>query len=38
VFSASLLHEATPVIKGQRYVLLTFFHNAEAQARRLAGL
>jgi len=37
IFSASLLHEATPVTKGCRYVLLTFFHNAEAQARRLAS-
>jgi predicted 2-oxoglutarate/Fe(II)-dependent dioxygenase YbiX len=37
VFSASLLHEAAPVTKGSRYVLLTFFHNAEAQSRRLAA-
>ena len=37
VFSASLLHEATPVLKGSRYVLLTFLHNAEGEARRLAA-
>ncbi|WP_158817906.1 2OG-Fe(II) oxygenase [Methylocapsa sp. S129] len=36
IFSASLLHEATPVIKGRRYTLLTFLHNAEGEARRLA--
>ncbi len=35
VFSASLLHEATAVTRGQRYVLLTFMHSAEAEARRL---
>jgi predicted 2-oxoglutarate/Fe(II)-dependent dioxygenase YbiX len=35
VFSATLLHEATPVLKGARYVLLTFVHNAEAETRRL---
>lgn len=34
VFSATLLHEATPVLKGARYVLLTFVHNAEGEARR----
>jgi predicted 2-oxoglutarate/Fe(II)-dependent dioxygenase YbiX len=34
VFSASLLHEVTPVTRGQRYVLLTFLHTAEAEARR----
>jgi len=38
VFSSSLLHEATPVTRGSRYVLLTFLHNAEGEARRLAGL
>jgi predicted 2-oxoglutarate/Fe(II)-dependent dioxygenase YbiX len=38
IFSASILHEATPVTKGRRYVLLTFFHNAEAEVRRLAAL
>jgi predicted 2-oxoglutarate/Fe(II)-dependent dioxygenase YbiX len=36
IFSSSLLHEATPVTKGSRYVLLTFLHNAEGEARRLA--
>jgi predicted 2-oxoglutarate/Fe(II)-dependent dioxygenase YbiX len=38
IFSASLLHEATAVTRGRRYVLLTFFHNAAAQARRLAAM
>jgi predicted 2-oxoglutarate/Fe(II)-dependent dioxygenase YbiX len=38
VFSASLLHEATPVTKGARYVLLTFLHSPAAEARRLATL
>jgi predicted 2-oxoglutarate/Fe(II)-dependent dioxygenase YbiX/peroxiredoxin len=33
VFSASLLHEAAPVTKGQRYVLLSFFGSAAAQAK-----
>jgi predicted 2-oxoglutarate/Fe(II)-dependent dioxygenase YbiX len=33
VFSASLLHEAMPVTKGQRYVLLSFFGSAAAQAK-----
>ena len=37
VFSASLLHEASPVTKGSRYVLLTFLHSAAAEARRVAG-
>ncbi|MEJ1976453.1 MAG: 2OG-Fe(II) oxygenase [Acetobacteraceae bacterium] len=32
VFSASLLHEATPVTRGCRYVLLTFLHDAAAEA------
>jgi hypothetical protein len=36
VFSTSLLHEALPVTSGQRYVLLTFLHDAEAEQRRLA--
>ncbi len=34
IFSASLLHEATPVARGRRYVLLTFFHGEAAEARR----
>jgi predicted 2-oxoglutarate/Fe(II)-dependent dioxygenase YbiX len=38
VFSASLLHEATPVTRGRRYVLLTFLHTAEAEARRLGQM
>ena len=33
VFSASLLHEAMPVTRGQRYVLLSFFGSAAAQAK-----
>jgi predicted 2-oxoglutarate/Fe(II)-dependent dioxygenase YbiX len=36
IFSASLLHEATPVVRGRRYVLLTFLHNADGEARRQA--
>ncbi len=35
VFSASLLHAAKPVTKGRRYVLLTFLHDAQAEAHRL---
>ena len=38
VFSASLLHEATPVTRGSRYVLLTFLHSAGAEAKRLESL
>ncbi len=34
IFSASILHEAKPVTRGQRYVLLTFFHGEAAEARR----
>ncbi|MFN6515161.1 MAG: redoxin domain-containing protein [Nostoc sp. CreGUA01] len=35
IFSCSLLHEATPVISGQRFVLLSFFYNEEdAQLRQ----
>jgi len=33
VFSASLLHEAAPVTKGSRYVLLSFLGSAAAQVR-----
>ncbi|WP_427157257.1 redoxin domain-containing protein [Aliinostoc sp. HNIBRCY26] len=29
IFSCSLLHEATPIISGQRFVLLSFFYNDE---------
>jgi len=36
VFSASLLHAACPVTRGQRYVLLTFLHDQQAEAQRLA--
>ncbi len=36
IFSASLLHEATAVLQGRRYVLLTFFHGDAAEARRQA--
>jgi predicted 2-oxoglutarate/Fe(II)-dependent dioxygenase YbiX len=36
VFSGSLIHEALPVTRGKRYVLLTFFHSDAAEARRLA--
>ncbi len=38
VFSASLLHEASPIIRGSRYVLLTFLHSAAAEARRVQAL
>ncbi len=37
-FSASLLHEALPVTRGARYVLLAFLHSAAAEARRLAAM
>jgi predicted 2-oxoglutarate/Fe(II)-dependent dioxygenase YbiX len=36
IFSASLLHEATPTTRGSRYVMLTFLHDDAAEARRLA--
>ena len=36
IFSASILHEAAPVTRGSRYVLLTFFHDDAAEARRCA--
>lgn len=38
VFSASLLHEAMPVTRGSRYVLLSFFGGQEAQAKLSAWL
>ena len=38
IFSASLLHEAAPILRGSRYVLLSFLHSAEADARRRACL
>ena len=34
IFSASLLHEAAPVIRGRRYVLLTFFYRDAAAGHR----
>lgn len=34
IFSASVLHEATPVTRGSRYVLLTFMHSDAAEERR----
>jgi predicted 2-oxoglutarate/Fe(II)-dependent dioxygenase YbiX len=34
IFSTSLLHEAAPVTRGSRYVLLTFFHGDAAERRR----
>jgi predicted 2-oxoglutarate/Fe(II)-dependent dioxygenase YbiX len=37
IFSTGVLHEATPITSGRRYVLLTFFHSEAAEARRLAG-
>lgn len=38
IFSSSVLHEAVPVTRGRRYVLLTFFHSDAAEARRRAYL
>lgn len=37
IFSASLLHEAAPVIKGRRYVLLSFLCSAAGQAKIVAA-
>ncbi|MBE9188400.1 redoxin domain-containing protein [Microcoleus sp. LEGE 07076] len=35
IFSCSVLHEATPVISGQRFALLSFFYgNEDAQVRQ----
>ena len=36
-FSCSLLHEASAVTRGRRYCVLTFLHDAAAQARWLAA-
>jgi predicted 2-oxoglutarate/Fe(II)-dependent dioxygenase YbiX len=36
-FSCSLLHEAAAVTQGRRYCLLTFLHDAAAQARWLVA-
>ena len=33
IFSASLLHEAAPVVRGSRYVALSFLSGAAAHAR-----
>ncbi|MBS0331958.1 MAG: 2OG-Fe(II) oxygenase, partial [Proteobacteria bacterium] len=38
VFSASLLHEAMPVVRGSRYVLLSFLGGHDAQAKLSAWL
>lgn len=38
IFSASLLHEAAPVTRGRRYVLLSFLGSAAAQAKLDAWL
>ncbi len=35
IFSTAVLHEAAPVTRGRRYVLLTFLHSDAAEARRL---
>ncbi|NJS12393.1 MAG: redoxin domain-containing protein [Microcoleus sp. CSU_2_2] len=37
IFSCSLLHEATPVIKGQRFALLSFFYGDEDAKVRQAN-
>ena len=34
VFSCSLLHQATPVTSGRRFVLLSFFFGDDAQEMR----
>lgn len=36
VFSASLLHEVTRITRGQRYVLLSFLHDAASEELRAA--
>lgn len=38
VFSCSLLHEATPVVRGKRYVFLPFLYDDEAAKIRQANL
>jgi predicted 2-oxoglutarate/Fe(II)-dependent dioxygenase YbiX len=35
VFSCSMLHEATPVIRGRRYAFLPFLHDEEGERIRL---
>jgi len=37
IFSCSVLHEATPVISGQRFALLSFFYGNEDAALRQAN-
>jgi len=37
IFSASLLHEAAPVLRGRRYVLLSFLCSAAGQAKMTAA-
>jgi predicted 2-oxoglutarate/Fe(II)-dependent dioxygenase YbiX len=38
IFSASMLHEVTPIRAGRRYVLLTFMHSDAAEARRISAV
>lgn len=38
VFSCNLLHEATPVTRGARYVLVPFLYDAEGEKLRRANL
>ncbi|MGA7803844.1 2OG-Fe(II) oxygenase [Bradyrhizobium sp.] len=35
IFSVALLHEITPVLSGNRYVLITHFHDEEGEVRWL---
>jgi predicted 2-oxoglutarate/Fe(II)-dependent dioxygenase YbiX len=37
IFSCSVLHEATPVISGQRFALLSFFYGDEDAVVRQAN-
>jgi predicted 2-oxoglutarate/Fe(II)-dependent dioxygenase YbiX/peroxiredoxin len=37
VFSCSLLHKATPVTRGQRYMFLPFLYDSASQAQRQAN-
>jgi predicted 2-oxoglutarate/Fe(II)-dependent dioxygenase YbiX len=36
IFSVALLHEITPVLRGDRYVLVTHLHDDEGEAQWLA--
>ena len=38
VFSCSLLHEATPVTRGQRYAFLPFFYDEAGEEIRQRNL